>query len=243
MATVLEIGEAVADRCRLQTPTSLIGNTGMTERQILRAIRDGASKDAYRDVDWVNLVLEHEWTTDGSTTYALPTDYGRYIPGTGWDTTNLRRVIGPVTAADWQQFKSGLVSSVGINKAIRIYGTASTTTKRLDVYPEDDSGTTLRFEYISSKYVLDTDGSTKKASIDADTDTFLFDDEAAEVAAVVRMKRMLGIGYAEEAEEYEALIKDFAANDGQLQDLHMGMGYCGNQFLGANLPETGYGGV
>ena len=243
MATVLEIGEAVADRCRLQAPTSLIGNTGMTERQILRAIRDGCGKDAYRDVDWQNLVLAHEWTTDGSSTYGLPTDYGRYIPGTGWDTTNWRRVIGPVTSADWERFDSGLVSPVGINKAIYIVRDPSGVVKIIQVFPITDSGTTLRFRYISDKFILDTDGSTLKTSITADSDTFLIPDDLSEVASIVRMKRMLGLGYAEETEEYEALVVDFGANDDLAQDLHLDMNWWRNQFLVANLPDTGYGGV
>ena len=63
---LLQIGQALAIKANLDVPTTLTGNTERTAQVILQCIKDGSLKDAWHDVDWAVLRLEHTFEATGA---------------------------------------------------------------------------------------------------------------------------------------------------------------------------------
>ena len=241
--TVLEIGNAVASACGLPQQVSYTDSSNQNAVRILQSVKDGAGRDVYRGQDWITLQREYTFPTTGTGGYEIPADYDRIINGTIWDRTNERPLVGPVTAQQWQRYESGLDGLTGLKLLFRIVGNIYSVgglEKIIKIYPNTNTGTTIAFEYISNEYVLDTDGSTTKSEVDADTDTFLFDDELVEVAATWRLLRNLGMTYADERIEFETLMDERSSNDGGAGSLSMQLRSTW-QIRDPNIPDTGYG--
>jgi len=239
--TVLQIGNAVASACGLPQQTTLNGSSNQNAMRILQSVKDGAGRDVFRGQDWVNLQSEHTFATDASSSYdELPSDFDRLINGTLWDRTNERPLVGPVTAQQWQRYESGLDGLTGLTLLFRIVGDGAGD-KVIKIYPSTSTGSTIAFEYISNKYVGDINtGQSPKDAVDADTDYFLFDDDLVEVAATWRLLRNLGMTYADEKIEFEALMDERSANDGGAGSLSMRLRSTW-QIRDPNIPDTGYG--
>lgn len=64
-SNLLQIGQAIAIKAGLPSPTSLIGSRERTDQAILQAIKDGTHKDVFRDVDWSFLTVSYSFETTG----------------------------------------------------------------------------------------------------------------------------------------------------------------------------------
>jgi hypothetical protein len=238
--TVLEIGNEAAGLCNLPQQTTLVGNTNQNAVRILRAVKDAAEKDVFRGAEWEILQYEDTFATDASTSYdELPADFDRFILGTIWDRTNDRPVIGPVTPQLWQKYESGLSGLSGLRLLLRVMGDAAGG-KVIKIHPSTDTGTTIAFEYISNKYILDEDAVNLKDAVAKDGDTFLFDDDLVVAATTWRLLRNLGMSFADEKIEFEEMIAERRSNDGAGEVLNMQLSSV-FRFTDPNIPETGYG--
>ena len=237
-STVLEIGNVAAAEAGLPQQTSLVGNSDQNAVRILRAVIEGASR-SYKGQDWVSIQSQHNFTTDASAAYDLPTDFDRFINLTIWDRTNDRQVVGPVGPVEWQRLQARLAGLTGLEKFGRIVGNADGV-KELWLYPDTDTGSDIYFEYISTKYIVDESGTDRKAAITKDGDTFLFDDDVVESATTWRLLRMLGLNYSDERIEFEDLLEERAANDGGAGEVNMQLG-SRHWRGGPNIPKTGFG--
>ena len=236
-STVLQIGNAAAQIVGLPRQATLVGNQNQNAVKVLRAL-ENAKREVSRDFDWVALKREHTFATDGSSSYAVPNYFDRIINGTLWDRTNYRSVIGPLSSTEWQKWESGTVSGTTYYKLLRIFSD-SVGTKILKIYPSSDSGSTIAFEYIDSRAVIDP-GGTLKEDITDDGDTFVFDDEAVEMSTTWRLLRMLGLNYDDEQGEYMRLVGERKANDGGAPVLNLSLDsiYMG---FDPHLPDSGFG--
>lgn len=261
--TLAQIGKAIAIKAGLEVPTTLHGNTDRTASLFYQCIRDGTFRDAYRDVDWAVIRLEYTFTTTGTDYdltnaggYELPQNFGRFISGTIWDRTNDRKIQGPVTPQKWQMYRSGLSGLTGMTRICRfgphtqyIIGVNVNYSKRLLIYPDDPDEDTpnaaadpieIAFEYLSNKIIVNQFGTSGNlgSSWRSDDDYAIIDDNVIEAAATWRLLRTLGMSYADEKEEYNALVQDLAANDAGAETLSL---VPRPLVLGANTPDTGYG--
>jgi len=238
--TVLEIGNAAATVVGLPEQSTLLGNTNQNARRILKAVKD-AARDAFHDIDWVRLTRTHTFATDGSSYYLLPTYYDRIVNGTIWDRTNYKPVLGPMTRTEWQKYESGLVSLSGIYKACRIFADDTLqSVKRIGIYPETDTGSTIAFDYIDSRYVVVNKIGSVGADITADDNEFLMDDHVIELGTIWRLLRMLGLNYTSEQQEYFSEVQEKQANDSgaPVLELQLGRAFAGRY---PNLPDSGFG--
>ena len=243
--TVLQIGNAAAANCGLPQQTALYGNSNQNALRILQAVKDGAGRDVFRGNDWAVLQSEHTFSTDGSTAYAVPSDFDRLINGTLWDRTNERPLVGPVTAQQWQRYESGLDGLTGLTKLFRITGGVILVggfagDKVIKIYPTTSTGETIAFEYISNEYVITAQDGNLIPEITSDINVFIFDDDLVEVATTWRLLRNLGMTYADEKIEFEALMDERMANDGGAGSLSMQLRSTW-QIGDPNIPDTGYG--
>jgi hypothetical protein len=175
-------------------------------------------------------------TAEGSQTlqmsqvaYPLPLDWLKQIPQTEWDRTNRWPMLGPKSPQEWQSYKSGIVYA-GPRERFRIQSGA------FQVSPNPPNGLTFAYEYMSSAWVIDDNG-TYKQSYSADTDTNVFDDSLMVTGLKMRWLQAKGLDYSFAAQEYTQLLALLRAQDKSAPKLSLSP-IEGNIYLSpANIPD------
>jgi hypothetical protein len=251
---LLQIGQAIAIKAGLPVPTTIVGSTERTVQTIFQAIKDGSQKDAYRDVDWAVLHLEYSFKTTGSEYYDMPPDFDRFVNNTIWDRTNGQKLIGPVGPEKWQMYMSGLTGITGLYRICRITGQDRVIMRpfkqpRLQLYPDTASTTypnaaeeaiEIFYEYITTDYIMNMGvlGWPLGSEWKSDDDYTVIDDDVVEAAALWRLLRILGMSYADEREEYNALVLERGSHDGGAETLSL---LQNDSMFALNIPDTGFG--
>ena len=107
-------------------------------------------------------------TSNGTSSYALATDFDRMLPDTGWDRTNDVMMAGPDTPQINRYLNESGVAQTSTRKRFRIAGTNVT------IWPTPTATETLVYEYVSNKWAR----TSAAAAIDeftADTNYTVFD--------------------------------------------------------------------
>ena len=187
--------------------------------------------------DWSILQKEHTFSSaNGTANYALPSDFDRFIPVTGWDRTNYWALQGPISPQEWQVIKSG-ITQTGPRRRYRIKPSSQTNYIYLD--PTPTSTDSLVFEYISNQWCQSSGGTAQSAlALDGDLGIGQF-EYLIELGAKWRFLASLGMAYAEERQEYERELALAIARDGDMPKLSLNGPIRYSQ--GANIPESGYG--
>lgn len=155
-------------------------------------------------------------------TFDIPADFKWFLNRTMWDRTNHWELIGPISPQvdEWQ--RSGIVT-VGPRKRWRQVGLPNTCWR---IWPPPTATTdypsTLVFEYESAYWVLGTDGVTRKANFQVDTDTPIVDSQAIVLSTKWRLWQIKGFEYGAMQAEANDYISRLAARDGGSPDLTLG---------------------
>ena len=81
--------------------------------------------------------------------YALPDNFDRSLFDTFWEQSKSWRMIGPMTASEWELRRNGIVTSFP-TRGFRVFG-AQDAQLQLDVAPSvSDNGSVFAFEYATS---------------------------------------------------------------------------------------------
>lgn len=119
--TVLTIAQVCAGRLKLPIPATFIGSTS-NNMILLKAMLEQAVQNIASEFAWPELQREHTFTLATSTdSYALPSDLDRIIFETLWNRDQSIPLIGPTDPIEWQNYKSGLVTTMP-NQRFRIKG-------------------------------------------------------------------------------------------------------------------------
>lgn len=145
--------------------------------------------------------------------YNLPSDWHREIPQTEWDRTNRWPLMGPQSPQDWQSFKSGVVYA-GPRQRFRILGNTYT------INPPPPNGLLFSFEYISKNWVLSNAG-VGQATIQADTDTFLFSDSILVTGLKTQWKTVKGLDGSFDLSEFRTLLELSKSQDKSAKKLSL----------------------
>lgn len=150
--TILSIAQNAAKRCQIPSPSTLVGSTDGNNILLLSMI-EKAAQDLQGMHAWPELVKEHTFTLATDTAaYALPTDLDRILTESLWNRTQKVPLQGPLDPVEWQQYKSGLVTSLA-SQRFRIKGWA-TNQFFIDSTPSStENGQICAFEYISSTVI------------------------------------------------------------------------------------------
>ena len=100
--------------------------------------------------------------------YTLPADYARQVERTQWDKSKHWIMQGPLTAQEWQQIKSGYISTWP-RIVWRMLG------GYMQLFPAVNTNEYLGIEYMSSYWARDNSGN-QKLQFNNDTDTCIFPD-------------------------------------------------------------------
>lgn len=212
-------------------PAGIIGATDEGAIQ-LNYLAERAAKKLLR-WNWQALLREHTITTaNGTETYALPSDWSRYVVETAWDATNYWPMKGSLHPQLWQALKRGIASTPSSRKEYRIRGNL------IYIYPTPTATETLILEYARNTPWTDSTGVTYRAAATADTDIPVFPAYLLELELIWRLKKAKGLAYADDRDECDAEISKAFAQDVPAAVLDFGSGpEMAPPFL-VNIPTT-----
>lgn len=207
--SLLTIVQAAAIDLNLQSPSAVATSTDTQVLQLMNlANRDG--KDLVRRFDWQALTRETSFTTvataQQTTLEIVASDFSRMIDESMNNRTQHWRVIGPVSAVEWQR-RLSLGAQVGVQNMFRIRGDA------ILFHPTPSAGDSVYFEYISKNWVEASNGDAKEA-FTSDTDTALIDEDILILGVKWRFLKAKGLDYGEEFRSYEAALEAIFGSDG-----------------------------
>lgn len=179
--TVIQTIQQAMTEVGLPKPTSVISNTEVTVQQFL-ALLNRCGNEMVVGYPWEQLVKT--WTVPvvaGQASYSLPDDWNYFIDQTQWDQTNHWPLLGPKSAQEWQQLKSGVISS-GPRMRYRIVGA------RFEIFPTPGTPPpVITMEYVTVNWLMDSGNPTLLYYAPAhDSDVILLDPWV--VVAFLKMK-------------------------------------------------------
>jgi hypothetical protein len=235
MSLLSIIQGAVREIPELEVPQTVIGNNNQTAVKALAFAQSEGEALAADEGAWQALTLEHSFLTTlaGATAgYALPDDYDRIIDETWWDRTGNRPLIGPVSAREWQAFKSGAATTL-LTPAFRVFG------GRFWLLPESlEADRAIAYEYVTTDWVLHADASTGVLWT-ADTDVPRFNEPLMKMGIKWRLLASDGMAYAEDFNAYERRKAKLFGRDKGNRTLHMDGPT--EPFYPVNIPDSGVG--
>jgi hypothetical protein len=213
--TLLEIVRRAAGEMGIPRPSTVVGNTDLQTQQLLD-FANAVGADLAEHHPWTALqTLATVTTVNGQSDYDLPEDFAGFISDTGWDRTNMWRLIGPETPqADRAIRESGVVDPV--YRRFRRLGDVI----RINPTPTAD-GETLVYEYVSNAWARSS-ADVAQEEFEADTDTTIWPGRL--LVDGIKMKFMAAKGmYADPLrEDYEARRDRLVAADLGTGKINMG---------------------
>lgn len=207
--TLFQILQEFCRRTGLAQPTAVFGSQDDQILQLAGLANEGLDDMTTRHV-WQRLQRECLHTTlaaeaQGDITAIANSGFLHIINDTIYNRSTGVELIGPTSAAAWQQMKTGV--SIGTGNW-RLRG------GQLLILPAPPAGQVLAFEYASSAAVLAADGTTYKTYFSADDDEFLLPDSFMTAWLRWRWKKEKELSYDEEFRLYETLITNSSSKDG-----------------------------
>lgn len=233
LTTLLEICNRAEDELTIPRQTSYVGNVTSASRTML-ACANAAGRDLMRSHEWSALqTLGTITTADGTSTYALATDYDRMVSDTGWDRTNDWMMVGPDSPQVNRYLNESGVAQTGVRKRFRLQGT------NIVIFPTPTAVETLVYEYVSNTWARSA-ASAAQTEFAGDTDTTVFDPDL--MKAEIKWRYLQARGLAFDDARAEALLyrehKKAADLGGTVIDLAP---VPGSQFIELeNLPESSW---
>ena len=150
--TALAVAQKCAKRLQIASPSAFVASTDNNIILLLQMLEEAAQK-IRNEFEWPELQKEHTFTLSTSTAnYALPTDMNRLLFETSWNRTQALQLIGPVDPVEWQEYKSGNITSLP-RQRFRVKGWV-TNQFYVDPTPTStENGQTCALEYITESVI------------------------------------------------------------------------------------------
>lgn len=242
-ATLLEHLQIVCAELALPQPTSIVGSSDSQIMQLLAlANREGkyCSQLSFGGkMGWQDMVKTATYTlANGVSEYPVPSDMHHAITATFWDVNYRWQLLGPLSPIEFDVLVYG-ISPAGPRRRFRV------TNNKLLINPvpgPGDVGATLVHEYYTTSWCQSAT-STLQSSFQADTDTYLLDDDSMQLGIKWRFLRAKGLDYTEEKAQYMAQLLQAMAVDGFDRYLPTDAQARQDQQLLSeqNVPDTGFG--
>lgn len=217
----------------LPVTAAIVGNSEESQ-QLLLALARQAAQAMVRKKVWPVLQGEHVFASTAAALQVggLPTGYDRMVKASFWNRTTRRRVMGPVTTEAWQRLNSSPGANAGVQYFRAMRG-------GLYVYPTPTAGQSMAYDYVS-KYAIEDSVGADKESFTADTDVYLFGDQALKLDVRWRYLQEKGLEYAEALKDFEVWAEsEFNTQEGA-PDVALS-GFCDEAAFGLpNFPDGDY---
>lgn len=196
-STLLDIIQRAADELAGVTrPTAIVASSDSVARQFY-AHANAAGRDLLGSHPWTALhTLGTITTANGTSTYALASDYDRMLVDTVWNRSNKRMAHGPDSPEINRFLNESGTTSVGIYPRFRLAGTS------IVIWPTPTSVQTLVYEYVSKNWARSAVNAAQSEFL-ADTDTSIFDPDQLKVE--IKWRYMAAKGYYADALKAEAM--------------------------------------
>lgn len=170
----------------------------------------------------------------GEESYALPQDYDHMIVQTQWDRGFRWQLLGPLNPQEWQVLKSG-ISPTGPRRRFRLIDNMF----YIDPIPYDNNE--LVFEYYSYNWCQSNQGIGQNLW-QADTDTYLLDDDTFILGLIWRYRMAKGLDYSDENKMWMRSIDRFKSRQAATRNLPINAQNTGIRLISnAQVPDTGFG--
>lgn len=188
-------------------PDTIIGNNQDAAKQVLEAMTVSIT-NLSRSFDWQELHREVSFNSAASTIgYTLPADFDRFVDNTFWNTTEKRKVIGPVTPVGWRALTDSTVSGGAVGDYFRIRD------NEVQIFPTPTSIEGFTYEYITDLIVNDSVGTGQTTWL-ADSDVPVIDEYIVRLDTTWRLLNMQGRPYAEKQREFDAAMAERTSRSG-----------------------------
>lgn len=210
MTTVVEALERIARQCGVKAPTSWVTAT----RDDHVSIRDDFLRETIDDIfdrcDLPSPVAAAQTLTggagttqaDGSERFSLNADFRRLQRDEMaiYDPQQDRPVVPVTDDGMWNYLTD--TGATGVIKYYRLAGYEGAYT--IDLFRAPATGDTYTVNYISTNWLVNTEGSS--SLFQADTDILVLPRRVVEAGTVWRYRERQGLPYQDKMMEYEALI-------------------------------------
>ncbi len=221
----------------LPVPVSAAGATDAVTVQIWQMLTE-LGQELMELFDWQLRTKTLVITTDPLvTTYALPSDFVRFVDSTDWNMTARIPLIGPMTAQQWALLKARQLGGTTLRLQYRI------NNNKLELYYSPSAANVLNLQYVSRGWVQDASDPLKfKDTLEADGDIMMFEPRLMVAMLRYRWRQAKGFETSALEREFKQALEQAKNDDVPGSDLALSS--ASNQFplLGyMNMPDTGYG--
>jgi hypothetical protein len=203
--------------------------------QLLRLLKSGG-RELLRMRDWTHLVNEYTFSTVASTaSYALPSDFRKMIPQSGWDRSTLLPMSGPVSSQVWQ-YREAITVTASILVEFRLWQGLMYLT------PTPTSVETIAYEYLSTYWVATA--SNTLPTLDAptaSTNVVCFDPNLAMRKLKLDFLKAKGFDTSAALMDFESSLQSALGADATATVLSLNGSEEVPLIDAGNVPDTGYG--
>jgi hypothetical protein len=233
--SLLTIVANACDRLSLTRPSAVVTSTDQLIRQLYGLANAEGAALAKRG-DWQALVAEWTFITvaqAAQTNTPIPGDLRKFIPGSFFNRTTVRQLVGPVTPQQWQLYQARPAAAY-------VYLAFRERQGDFLITPVPPAGETIAYEYVSTNWAMSSAGQGK-TSFTSDDDTAALDEELLTLGLQWRFKQAKGLDYGEDMATYERAVASALGEDGASSTLNIGGPVPVLPPDRANLPEGGFG--
>lgn len=239
--SLLSICQSVLGEVGWPVFSQISGNTDATAVQI-KAIANNELRALSEAFDWPMLETEYSFATvDGTSAYALPSDYRKVVQHSVFDASEYYSIKGSMPIAEWNIRKYGLLG--GISRRSFRLNYDSDGNPFLNLTPTPSSANTLVLLYFGTDYARDAGGTVKPQYV-LDTDVSRVPERMVELGIRWRFKRAKGLDHSAELAEYNSSVRQQYAARKDSPDIFVGGMRRDPDMDGLTsgyIPENGFG--
>jgi hypothetical protein len=230
--TINDLVISVMRSLGLTPPISVIGSSDKTATQLVALSKD-VGQSLLTEHDWQIMGGDFQITTNGGTTYALPTDFDKFIPDAAWNYTTDNPALGSLSEFEWQPIKARNLGGTTFAMLFRVSGDEVE-------FHEATTGQQIILPYQTRGWVRAANGTRRDAPQQND-DVVLYDPALFRAALRLAWLEAKEFNTTRAERTYRTALGAAKAKDspGRTMRLIPSAQY---PFLGVlNIPDTGYG--
>lgn len=197
-----------------------VTGSGITQNSIIQTVDSGTQITMNQPATLSGTSVQTIALTFAKANYALPSDFERPIDNTMWDRGRYWNMRGPLSAQQWQFYKSSVYGQVAVQRRFRIRNINGTNKFCIDP-PPTDNGTPLVYEYVSNGWCKNASTQVRQNQWLLDTDVGVLDEYLIRLGVKWRALDRLGMDYSSALMEYANEVDKAVAQDGGAATLDM----------------------
>ena len=214
--SVLSLIQSACNNLGILTPSLVAGSSDPQVIQLL-SLANTEGKLLAKRYDWQALRQEAVFTTvaaelQGALSTIAPGSRN-IVNSTMWNRSLNRPVFGPLSAQDWQVWKSASLSGP--------YSEYRIMSGRVFFFPAPVAGQSIAFEAVTRNWCTDSTGLTGREAWLLDDDIGRLDEDLMLLGLIWRWRKSKGLDYSEDFTIYERQVATDFSRDGSKARLNL----------------------